>query len=221
MYYIYFHCDPRDPICLPRYVGKGTEDRAWDFYGRNKKHKEWVKELKELGLKPIVFIGSKFESEKEAYEVEKSEINLFKKLNGEKILNIAPGGMGCPSEFCKKPIICLTTGKQYSSTKEAADDLKMLPKRINDVLKGRKKSYNGHKFKYLEEILNTEPDKERARKYFRKKHTTAKKIACNETGKVYISITDAAKELGVNNSTICSHLSGKRKHVKAFTFRRL
>ena len=102
--------------------------------------------------------------------------------------------MGCPSEFCKKPIICLTTGKQYSSTKEAADDLKMLPKRINDVLKGRKKSYNGHKFKYLEEILNTEPDKERARKYFRKKHTTAKKIACNETGKVYISITDAAKE---------------------------
>jgi hypothetical protein len=221
-YYIYFHLDPRDSVSLPRYVGKGKGDRAWDFYGRNKKHKAWVKELKELGLEPLVMIGKVFESEKEVYEVEKTEVDLFKRINGEKILNIAPGGLHqSPSDFTKKPIICLTTGKQYSSTKEAADDLKMLPKRINDVLKGRKKSYGGYKFRYIDESLNIEPDEERERKAFARRHTTAKSIICNETGQIYISITQAANELGINNSTICSHLSGKLKHVRGFTFRRL
>jgi hypothetical protein len=218
MYYIYFHIDPRDAR-FPKYIGKGKEERAWDFYGRNKKHKEWVKELKALGLEPIVMIGTSFENEKEAYKIEKGEIELFKRLGCE-LVNIAPGGMGCPSDFCKKPIVCITNSKTYGSTKEAADELDLLPKRINDVLKGRKKSYNGYKFRYVDEKLNIEPDKIRVRKEFTRKHTTSKAVFCNETGKEYLSITDAANDIGANNSTICSHLNGKRRHVKGFTFRR-
>lgn len=217
-YYIYYHTDPR--TYLPMYVGKGCDGRAWQFYGRNKKHKAWIKELLKLGLEPIVDIGYIFLDEKEAYKIEEHDIKFLKNL-GLAELNIAPGGMGCPSEFVKKPIVCLNTNKIYSSTKEAADDLKILPKRINSVLKGTKKSYKGYVFRYINEELNKKPDELRQEKKNLKGKNGRKAILCIETDKKYISIREAARELGVSDSSIHSFLSGKLSSVRGFTFKRL
>lgn len=45
-----------------------------------------------------------------------------------------------------------------------------------------------------------------------------KKIKCNEKGKIYDSLTSAAKDLNTHSSCIILHLKGKRKHVKGYTF---
>lgn len=218
-YYIYYHIDPRDS--LPKYVGKGSGNRAWQFCGRNKKHKKWLEELRNEGLTPTVEVGNFFKSEDEAYKVEKIEISLLKKLSCI-LTNIAPGGSGYPRGLAEKAIICTNNKTTYCSTKFAADSLNIQPKRICDVLKGRKKSYKGYQFKYEDEELNITPDKLRKQKSIFKAHTTAKPVMCNETGKAYISITEAAKDIRVTNSAIVAHLNKRTNGtIKSFTFRRI
>ena len=221
-YYIYWHLDPR--TSLPVYAGKGKGDRALDLYNRHPKHIEWIKELSRLGLKPLILVGNHFESEEEAYEIEKIEIAVLRKLNCD-MFNIHPGGAGRLAElaplYCKKPIICLTNNRTYDSTVAASEDLGILTKRINDVLRGRKPSYKGYKFKYADEKLNEGPLRLRAKRELRRKLTTSKPIMCVETGKKYISITEAAKELNVDSTAIHAVLSGKNKRVKGLTFKRI
>ena len=171
-YYIYFHVDPRDN--MPKYVGKGSGKRAWEFgkSRRNLKHSRWVKKLESKGLKPIVIIGNRFESEEECFKAEIADIAFFRKL-GIDLKNITNGGDGVRltkkdilkrSEKFKKPIVCLNNNKIYSSTKDCSIELGIDTRRINDVLKARKNSYKGYKFKYLDENNNKIPDKIRKQK---------------------------------------------------------
>lgn len=213
MYYIYYHIDPRTN--LPVYVGKGTRERAWDFYGRNYKHKKWISELKKEGLRPIIDIGNFFESEKEAYKAEEKDIETLKIL-GVTLVNMIPGGVGGTAEVCKKSIMCLNNGKTYGSTREAADELNISPKRINDVLKGRKKTCRGYKFRYTKETLNLGPDKERERK---SKALRNIPIICLDTNKTYPSATKACKELGVSKSAISGAINGITDAVKGLHFK--
>ena len=221
-YYIYWHLDPRTN--LPVYAGKGKGGRAWDLYARHEDHKKWVSELALINLKPIILVGNHFESEKEAYRIERLEISILRKLNC-KMFNIHPGGAGRLSElaplYCKKPITCLNTGVQYDSTVSASENLGILAKRINDVLRGRKKSYKGLKFRYVDEKLNEKPQDLRAKKELSRRLTTSKGVICNETGKVYVSITDAAKDIRSAPSAITRHLNGGKYSVKGFTFKRI
>jgi hypothetical protein len=217
-YYIYYHVDPRTN--LPIYVGKGSGTRFKDFFSRGKRHKEWTQELKLLGLSPSFLIGKSFESEDFAYSVEETEIRVLRNLNLN-LLNIAKGGRVVMHELYQKPIVCITNNKIYNSTRCAAKDLNFLPKRICDVLKGRKKHYRGHQFRYLDPNLNIIPDKIRQDTELNKKISTSKPIQCIETGKKYISATQAARELGVSNSLIYRHFKGLIKKVKGLTFRKL
>jgi hypothetical protein len=217
-YYIYYHIDPRNGF--PVYIGKGSGKRAYVMYNRNYKHNMWVKELNRLGLSPVVFIGNHFSSEEECYRVEKIEIDVFKKLKVS-LVNLADGGLGGLSNVCRKKIICLNSNKVYDSTKQAADELGIKSKRICDVLKGRKPSYKGFKFKYLNEDLNAVAKKRRDKAEVFNKHTTSKPVLCVETNIRYISIKEAAKENGVSSAAISLVLSGKNKKVKNLTFKRL
>jgi hypothetical protein len=156
-YYIYYHIDPRDG--LPKYVGKGSGNRAWEFakYRRSSKHFNWILSLKKIGLEPMVFIGKRFDCEEECFKVESLDISFLKKTNID-LKNIALGGQGIRltpeilkkrSEKCKKPIMCVNSGKIYPSTVDCSKELNILPKRINDVLRLRKKTYKGYKFIYV------------------------------------------------------------------------
>ena len=222
-YYIYHHLDP--VTTLPVYVGKGSNDRAFDLTLRHSEHKKWIRGLAEVGLKPIVLIGNRFESEKEAYEVEKQDIAVLRQL-GCKLFNISSGGAGNVGDlakmYCRKPIICLNTGKEYDSTVSASEDLKMPTKRINSVLKGKKKSYKGYTFKYVDEKLNEAPRKIRAQKELnRRDGTQCKRVICNETGNIYVSYAAAAKDVGVNIWQMYKHMREKQDSVNGFTFKRI
>jgi group I intron endonuclease len=46
-------------------------------------------------------------------------------------------------------------------------------------------------------------------------------LLCNETGKVYGSITEAAKDLGVHKASISSVLNKKRNSIYGFTFTKI
>ena len=46
-------------------------------------------------------------------------------------------------------IICLNTGKIYKSQHDAARELKLISSNITEVLKGRRNSTHGYKFKYV------------------------------------------------------------------------
>ena len=220
-YYIYYHLDPITTI--PVYVGKGKGERAWDFCLRHPEHKKWIKELQKNGLSPIVIIGNYFESEKEAYKTEREDIAAIRSLDA-KMFNISPGGAGNLGElaklFCTKPIICLTSGKRYDSTVAASEDLGIITKRINDVLKGRKKSYKGYRFRYADDTLNEEPKKLRNKKELGKKNgSRCKPIVCNETGIAYASAEEAGKGIGVSGSYIRRQIKGIIKNARGFTFR--
>lgn len=45
-----------------------------------------------------------------------------------------------------KPVICLNNGKRYESQKQAGEDLGIEPKRISDILKGRRRIHKGYTF---------------------------------------------------------------------------
>lgn len=45
-----------------------------------------------------------------------------------------------------------------------------------------------------------------------------KSIRCNETGAVYASMLDAAKELCISQANLVSYFKGRRKTVAGLTF---
>jgi hypothetical protein len=46
-------------------------------------------------------------------------------------------------------------------------------------------------------------------------------VKCNETGTIFASISQAAKEMGISASNISQHLKGKYDHAGGFTFTNL
>jgi len=80
------------------------------------------------------------------------------------------------------------------------------------------------KFRYKKEILNKIPDnkREKAIYFHQNRHLcNAKAVLCIETNVKYESVNAAAKSIGVCNSVISGILSGRIKHAKGFTFKRI
>lgn len=105
-YYVYTHIDPRTNEI--RYVGKGNRDRAYRINsGRSGHHKNWLKQLKLLDLRPIILILEKDLEEKQALLREK-ELILEYRNKGLKLTNLTDGGDGMsghkPSEETKRKI---------------------------------------------------------------------------------------------------------------------
>ena len=123
-YYIYYHIDPRDRF--PKYIGKGSGNRAFEFgkSRRSKKYRNWINCLKKQGLKSEVFIGNRFDCEKECFKAEIDDISVFRKI-GIDLKNISDGGEGITltpeiirkrSEKHWKKVFCLNNKKPVSYT---------------------------------------------------------------------------------------------------------
>jgi len=92
-FYIYYHTDPRTNEV--RYIGKGKGRRAWVIGNRRyAHHKNWLNELKGLGLKPVVQIVEYFENEQDAFDKERDLIKSERE-KGTKLCNVTDGGDGC------------------------------------------------------------------------------------------------------------------------------
>lgn len=227
-YYIYYHIDPRNR--LPKYIGKGSGRRAFQLRRRNTKHLEWIQELKQLGLEPIIEIGNRFEDERVCYKIEKKEIALVTKL-GVNLLNISAGGLGWGGRLAtqnkqvnarhRKSVICLNSGKTYTSIKEAAKKLNIDCRRITDVLRARKKRYKGLKFRYADPKLNEKYDLIRYQKATNKQIGNAKKIRCLDTDRVFDSYSQLARSLSISSGTVTYGLKHNGGVIKGFRYKEL
>ena len=105
--------------------------------------------------------------------------------------------------------------EEYTSVSSAAKKLNINRRGIDDCCNGKQKTANGFIFMLK---TNFEPNN----KYIIQKKTTAKKIVqfdqqMNKLN-VFSSITEAAKQLNINNSNISCCCKGKRKTTGGYKF---
>ena len=89
-----------------------------------------------------------------------------------------------------KPVIDMTTGKQYPSISEAARDTGLLVQSICRMLKSKQLQTGGHKFCYIDETGN--PDTSNIRTINRKQLP----VYCPELDRTFVSAYEAAKYIG-------------------------
>lgn len=90
-YCVYLHLCPITKNI--RYVGKGVLERATSFYQRKAHHGNWIKSLKNKGLKPLVIFLEVGLGESEALDLEKLKIKEFRDA-GLNLTNSTDGGEG-------------------------------------------------------------------------------------------------------------------------------
>jgi len=96
MWYVYILYDPRNNT--PFYIGKGVKRRMTATININQTgnglKRKFLKEIKDIGLKPIVTVVAEYDSEKDALEKEKILISEFGRIiKGDGCLtNYSEGG---------------------------------------------------------------------------------------------------------------------------------
>ena len=109
----------------------------------------------------------------------------------------------------KRKILCVEAGIIYESLSGAAKALKIHTSGISAVLAGRTKTAGGYHWEYaVEEDLwkyrMAEGDNTPGR-------ARGKRVVCVEDGKIFTSGTEAAKAVGVSQSSISAALAGRIK----------
>jgi len=136
VYYVYALIDPINK--LPFYFGKGKGNRAYSHLKNEKtnlKKIETIKNIRALGLEPIVGFLIENIDEKTAYKVEYDCIKIAKKIYGIEITNksgliIPPSRKGCKlSEKTKLKISISTKGKtKIPMSNETKEKLSLINK---------------------------------------------------------------------------------------------
>jgi hypothetical protein len=104
-YYVYAHQRKSDSKCF--YIGKGTNNRAWDKTNRNQ---HWHNVVNKHGFNPVILVNNI--SENKALELEKS---FIKQIGLENLVNMTDGGEGWKhNEETKAKISAYRTGKKFS-----------------------------------------------------------------------------------------------------------
>ncbi|NSD33730.1 hypothetical protein G4381_15135 [Coprococcus comes] len=92
----------------------------------------------------------------------------------------------------KTAIRCLETGKMYESIADASRDTGINNNSIRAVARGDRHKAGGYTWEYV----NPAPDKRDNRGC---NQPTAKKVRCAETGNQFVSLSDAARAVGLRN----------------------
>ena len=92
----------------------------------------------------------------------------------------------------KTAVRCLETGKMYESIADASRDTGINNNSIRSVARGDRHKAGGYTWEYV----NPAPDKRDNRGC---NQPTAKKVRCAETGNQFVSLSDAARAVGLRN----------------------
>ena len=107
-----------------------------------------------------------------------------------------------------KSITCIETGQEFRSAGVAAEETGINLGNITSCANRRLITAGGFHWKWTEE-----------ENYIIKKDMQKRKIQCLETGNIYSSMADAAREMGFKSSSgIGNVLAGRSKTHKGFTF---
>ena len=107
-----------------------------------------------------------------------------------------------------KEIICIETGKKYSSIGKAIKETGILG--ISAACRGIYPKAGGYHWCFIED-LNTFSIKEKTKK-------TDIKIKCLENNKEYKNYSTAAKDLNISRQGICAVINKRQKKHKGYTF---
>ena len=200
-YIIYALVDPRDGEI--RYVGKSAKGlyrpRRHQYFSTYKTHMHlpvycWIRELSAVGLSYGIRILEVFPSDKQLDNAERQWIKQLRNA-GAKLTNLTVGGEGAlgwvPSQDTRDKI-----GKKCKERLLDPDYLQQAQKRAREVSQRPK--------------VRVAISKAMGGKPF-----------VDESGKIYQTLRDAGKAIGVNPSTIHKCLCGTRKQAKGHQFKYL
>lgn len=91
-----------------------------------------------------------------------------------------------------RAVVCVETGKMYESIADASRDTGINNNSIRSVARGDRHKAGGYTWEYV----NPAPDKRDNRG---RNQPTAKKVRCAETGNQFVSLSDAARAVGLRN----------------------
>lgn len=91
-----------------------------------------------------------------------------------------------------RTVVCVETGKRYESIADASRDTGINHNSIRAVARGDRHKAGGYTWEYV----NPAPDKRDNRGC---NQPTAKKVRCAETGNQFVSLSDAARAVGLRN----------------------
>ena len=91
-----------------------------------------------------------------------------------------------------RTVVCVETGKMYESIADASRDTGINHNSIRSVARGDRHKAGGYTWEYV----NPAPDKRDNRGC---NQPTAKKVRCAETGNQFVSLSDAARAVGLRN----------------------
>lgn len=102
----------------------------------------------------------------------------------------------------KTAVQCLETGKMYESIADASRDTGINHNSIRSVARGDRHKAGGYTWEYV----NPAPDKRDNRGC---NQPTAKKVRCAETGNQFVSLSDAARAVGLRNGNSIRRAIGR------------
>ena len=200
MYSVYIHTVKENG---KRYVGQciGDPRRRWGASGHRYKGQLFYNAIKKYGWNNILheIIASDLTLE----EADKLEIELIAKYQsndrryGYNITSGGRDGAGAPGNKNPnaRPVICIETGETWECSTYCAKSLKVNLASLQESL------YNGYKckgfhYKYVDDVSYV-PKNPHA-------------VICIETGQVWNTVQECAKEIGVTPRTVWRYCSGER-----------
>lgn len=244
MYYVYAHLNEDNEVI---YIGKGSGDRAWKLFNRNK---NWRKALPH-GPEEIKLLAWDIEDEKEAYALESSYIKKYKEL-GHPLVNKDPAkpwlGKKRDPEFMRRFIQAGQAPEAREKRRQAMLG-RELPKeqkeKISAALTGRSLTEEhkakiglankGHAYrvghKHTEETKRIMSEAAKGRKHtestkqkLREKKTgtfttKSKQVLCVELGLIFWNARDAADTLKCNAKHIQACCVGRRSRHQGYTWK--
>lgn len=115
---------------------------------------------------------------------------------------------------CGVKVVDITNGKVYETATDA--ELDNNKKNINAHLNGKCKTFNKKVFKYLSDWDGNLISKEQLEKL--NENIFAKKVLCLDNNVVYVSASEASRQLNLRRRSICRVCDGSRKHTKGYRF---
>ena len=209
-YIVYMHVFPN----TKRYIGITSQSckQRWGSNGNKYKGQLVYNAIKKYGwdnIEHLILHDNLTEEEAKAKEIEL--IAKYNTTNDQYGYNIHEGGGDAPrlngsDNPTSRRVICINTGDIFDTVTQAADKYNTYPTTVTKACKGKRKTAGEMTWQYYDEYL-VKPKNINAYKALGGR---SRQVLCIETNTVYDSVHDAAKDIGVDYTSISKACSGKR-----------